>query len=199
MTIFTNQSVETSFKSAKHRDGREKFQGDIELALHCGNIPEKGVLQGRQGRVFYLEGIAYTKSMWILFALLSALFAALTSILAKIGIADINSNLATAIRTIVVLVMSWAVVFITGKQSGIAQVGGKNLLFLILSGIATGLSWLCYYRALQTGEASKVIPLDKLSVVIGIVLAFIVLRETVTIKTVIGGALITAGTFVLIL
>jgi transporter family protein len=134
-----------------------------------------------------------------MFALLSAVFAALTSILAKIGIANINSNLATAIRTIVVLIMSWAVVFITGKQSGIAQVGSKNLLFLILSGIATGLSWLCYYRALQIGEASKVIPLDKLSVVIGIVLAFVVLGETVTIKTIIGGALITAGTFVLIL
>jgi transporter family protein len=136
--------------------------------------------------------------MWIVYALLSAFFAALTSILAKIGIENINSNLATAIRTIVVLIMSWAVVFISGKHNEIVNVGHKNLLFLILSGIATGLSWLCYYRALQTGEASKVIPIDKFSLVIGMILAFIVLKEAITIKTIIGGALITAGTFVLI-
>jgi transporter family protein len=136
--------------------------------------------------------------MWIIYALLSAFFAALTSILAKIGIGSVNSNLATAIRTIIVLIMSWAIVFITGKHNDIVNIGHKNLLFLVLSGIATGLSWLCYYRALQIGEASKVIPIDKFSLVIGMVLAFIVLKETITIKTIIGGTLITIGTFVLI-
>jgi transporter family protein len=136
--------------------------------------------------------------MWIVYALLSAFFAALTSIFGKIGIENINSNLATAIRTVIVLIMSWAVVFITGKHNDIVNIGHKNLLFLILSGMATGFSWLCYYRALQIGEASKVIPIDKFSVVIGIILAFIVLKETMTIKTIIGGFLITIGTFVLI-
>jgi transporter family protein len=136
--------------------------------------------------------------MWIVYAILSALFAALTSILAKIGIENINSNLATAIRTVVVLILSWAIVFATGKNNDIAHIESKSLFFLILSGIATGLSWLCYYRALQMGEASKVIPIDKLSVVIGMALAFIVLKETITIKTIIGGILITVGTFVLI-
>jgi transporter family protein len=137
--------------------------------------------------------------MWIIFAVLSAFFAALTSILAKIGIQNINSNVATAIRTVIVLIMSWAIVFITGKHTDIIHIGHKNVLFLILSGIATGLSWLCYYRALQMGEASKVIPIDKFSLVIGMVLAFIVLKEAITVKTIIGGALITIGTFVLIL
>jgi transporter family protein len=136
--------------------------------------------------------------MWVLFALLSAFFAALTSILAKIGIQNVNSNLATAIRTVVVLVMSWAIVFFTGKHNDIINIGHKNLLFLVLSGIATGLSWLCYYRALQIGEASKVMPIDKFSLVIGMVMAFIILRETITVKTIIGGILITIGTFVLI-
>jgi transporter family protein len=136
--------------------------------------------------------------MWIIFALLSAFFAALTSILAKIGIQSVNSNLATAIRTFVVLIMSWGIVFMTGKHNEIINIGQKNIFFLVLSGIATGLSWLCYYRALQIGEASKVIPIDKFSLVIGMVLAFIVLKETVTVKTIIGGALITIGTFVLI-
>ena len=136
--------------------------------------------------------------MWVLFALLSAFFAALTSILAKIGIQNVNSNLATAIRTVVVLVMSWAIVFFTGKHNDIINIGHKNLLFLVLSGIATGLSWLCYYRALQIGEVSKVIPIDKFSLVIGMVMAFIILRETITVKTIIGGILITIGTFVLI-
>jgi transporter family protein len=136
--------------------------------------------------------------MWFFYALLSALFAALTSILAKIGIENIHSNLATAIRTIVVLIMSWGIVFISGKQSGIANIGQKNWVFLILSGLATGLSWLCYYKALQIGEASKVIPIDKFSVVIGMVLAFVVLKETLSVKAIIGGALITIGTFVLI-
>jgi transporter family protein len=137
--------------------------------------------------------------MWIIYALLSALFAALTSILAKIGIQDMNSNLATAIRTIVVLIMSWSIVFVTGKHNDFINIGQKNLIFLILSGIATGLSWLCYYRALQIGEVSKVIPIDKFSLVIGMILAFIILKETITVKTIIGGALITLGTFVLIL
>jgi transporter family protein len=136
--------------------------------------------------------------MWVIYALLSALFAALTSILAKIGIQDINSNLAVAIRTIVVLIMAWAIVFFTGKHNDIVNIGQKNMVFLIFSGLATGLSWLFYYKALQMGEASKVIPIDKFSLVIGMVLAFIVLKETITIKTIIGGALITAGTFVLI-
>jgi transporter family protein len=137
--------------------------------------------------------------MWVVFALLSAFFAALTSILAKIGIQDINSNLATAIRTAVVLIMAWAIVFITGKHSDLAHISQKNILFLILSGIATGLSWLFYYRALQIGDASKVMPIDKFSLVIGMIMAFIILKESITFKTIIGGILITAGTFVLIM
>ena len=136
--------------------------------------------------------------MWAVYALFSALFAALTSILAKIGVENINSNLATAIRTVVVLVMAWVVVFGTGAQEGLGLISRRNLLFLILSGIATGLSWLCYYRALQMGPASRVIPIDKSSVVFGMILAFIVLKETLTIKAVIGGSLIAIGTFVLI-
>lgn len=137
--------------------------------------------------------------MWILYALLSAIFAALTSILAKIGIENVNSNLATAIRTVVVLVMAWGIVFITGKQGEIVNIGQKSWWFLILSGCATGLSWLFYYKALQMGEASKVIPIDKFSVVISMILAFVILKEEVNAKTVAGGILIGAGTFVLIL
>jgi len=137
--------------------------------------------------------------MWVVFALLSAFFAALTSILAKIGIQNVNSNLATAIRTIVVLVMAWGIVFATGKHTEVLNIGQKNIIFLALSGIATGLSWLCYYRALQIGEASKVMPVDKFSLVIGMIMAFIILKETITAKTIIGGVLITVGTFVLIL
>jgi transporter family protein len=137
--------------------------------------------------------------MWVLFALLSAIFAALTSILAKIGIAGVNSNLATAIRTVVVLALSWGMVFMTGTFHGITDISRKSWVFLILSGIATGLSWLCYYRALQVGDASKVIPVDKFSVVISMVLAFMILKEALTIKTIVGGLLITAGTVVLIL
>ena len=136
--------------------------------------------------------------MWALYALLSAVFAAITSILGKIGVENVNSNLATAIRTIVVLVLAWVMVFITRTQSGLAEISRKSLLFLVLSGIATGLSWLCYYRALQMGPASRVIPIDKSSVVIGMILAFVILRETLTIKAVIGGSLIAIGTFVLI-
>ena len=137
--------------------------------------------------------------MWVVFALLSAFFAALTSILAKIGIQNINSTLATAIRTIVVIFMSWGIVFMNGSYKEIPNISQKSWLFLILSGVATGLSWLFYFKALQIGDASKVIPIDKFSVVISMVLAFAILHEAVTAKTVIGGILITAGTFVLIL
>lgn len=140
-----------------------------------------------------------SRNMWILFALGSAVFAALTSILAKIGIEQVNSTLATAIRTAVVLILAWGMVFLTGSQAGLSQIGTKSWIFLILSGAATGLSWLCYYRALQLGEASKVVPIDKLSVVITLVLAFVILHEAFTWKTILGGLLITAGTFVLIL
>ncbi len=136
---------------------------------------------------------------WIVYALLSALFAAFTSILAKLGIQNVNSNLATAIRTAVVLVMAWGIVFITGKQHGIADITARSWLFLALSGVATGLSWLCYYHALQLGDASKVVPIDKFSVVISMALAFLVLGEPISIKAVLGGLLITAGTVVLIL
>ena len=139
------------------------------------------------------------KESWVIYAILSAFFAALTSILAKIGINNVNSNLATAIRTVVVLIMAWGIVFITGKQSGIHDINAKSWVFLILSGIATGLSWLFYYKALQTGDASKVVPIDKFSVVISMILAFVILKESVTVKTVIGGLLITAGTFAMIL
>lgn len=137
--------------------------------------------------------------MWFVFALLSAVFAALTSILAKIGIEGVASNLATAIRTVVVLVMSWGMVFLTGTQGGIAGISRKNWLFLILSGLATGASWLCYYRALQIGDASKVVPIDKLSVVITLVLAFAFLHEQFTVKSLLGCALIGAGTLLMVL
>ena len=137
--------------------------------------------------------------MWAIFATLSAIFAALTSILAKVGIEGVNSNLATAIRTIVVVLMAWFMVFITGNQNGIIDISKKSWIFLILSGLATGASWLCYYKALQLGEASKVVPIDKLSIVITIILAFIFLGEQVTLKTLIGCCLIVAGTFVMIL
>lgn len=137
--------------------------------------------------------------MWILFALLAAFFAALTAIFAKIGLDNINSNLAVAIRTIIVLIMAWSIVFFTGKHNELFNISQRNLLFLILSGIATGLSWIFFYRALQIGEASKVIPIDKLSLVFGIIMAFIILKETITVKTIIGGILITVGTFILIL
>ena len=137
--------------------------------------------------------------MWAIFAILSAIFAALTSILAKIGIEGVNSNLATAVRTIVVVLMAWFMVFVTGNLNGIIDISKKSWLFLILSGLATGASWLCYYKALQLGEASKVIPIDKLSIVITIVLAFIFLGEQITLKTLIGCCLIVTGTFIMIL
>ena len=137
--------------------------------------------------------------MWVVFALLSAVFAALTSIFAKIGIENVNSNLATAIRTVIVLVMAWLIVFATGKHEQIVDISTKSWVFLVLSGLATGLSWLCYFYALQIGEASKVVPVDKFSVVITMIMAFFILGEVITTKTIIGGLLITAGTLVLIL
>ena len=137
--------------------------------------------------------------MWFVFAILSSIFAALTSILAKVGIEGINSNLATAVRTIVVVLMAWFMVFATGNQNGIVDINKKSWIFLILSGLATGASWLCYYKALQLGEASKVVPIDKLSIVITIVLAFIFLGEQITLKTLIGCCLIVIGTFIMIL
>lgn len=137
--------------------------------------------------------------MWIILALLSAIFAALTSILAKIGIDGVNSNLATAIRTMVVVVMAWGMVFLTHSQSGISEISKKSWLFLILSGLATGASWLCYYRALQMGDASKVVPIDKLSVVITLILAFLFLHEEFTAKSLIGCILIGAGTLVMVI
>lgn len=137
--------------------------------------------------------------MWLLFALLSAVFAALTSILAKIGIEGVNSNLATAIRTVVVVIMAWGMVFLTNAQSGLSEIGKKSWIFLILSGLATGASWLCYYRALQVGEASKVVPIDKLSVVFTLILAFVFLHEQFTVKSLIGCILIGAGTLLMVL
>ena len=137
--------------------------------------------------------------MWFVLALGSAVFAALTSILAKVGIDGVNSNLATAIRTGVVLVMAWGMVFLTDAQGGIGSISRKSWLFLILSGLATGASWLCYYRALQIGQASKVVPVDKLSVVITLVLAFAFLHEKFTWKSIVGAALITAGTLLMVL
>ncbi|MDO4473172.1 MAG: EamA family transporter [Eubacteriales bacterium] len=137
--------------------------------------------------------------MWFVFALSSAVFAALTSILAKIGIDGVNANLATAIRTIVVVVMAWGMVFLTNAQGGISEIGRKSWLFLVLSGLATGASWLCYYKALQLGEASKVVPIDKLSVVITLILAFVFLHETFTMKSFIGCVLIGIGTLVMVL
>ena len=137
--------------------------------------------------------------MWFLLALGSAVFAALTSILAKVGIDGVNSNLATAVRTAVVLVMAWGMVFLTDAQGGLAGISRKSWLFLILSGLATGASWLCYYRALQIGEASKVVPVDKLSVVITLVLAFAFLHEKFTWKSIAGAVLITAGTLLMVL
>lgn len=137
--------------------------------------------------------------MWFAFALLSAVFASLTSILAKIGIDGVNSNLATALRTAVVLAMAWAMVFITHTQGGISSVSKKSWIFLILSGLATGASWMCYYKALQIGEASKVVPADKLSVVITVLLACVFLHEKITFKSAVGAILITAGTLVMVM
>ena len=137
--------------------------------------------------------------MWFVYALLSAFFAAVTSILAKVGIEGVNSNLATAIRTVVVVIMAWGMVFLTNAQGGLSEIGKKSWLFLILSGLATGASWLCYYRALQLGDASKVVPIDKLSVVITLILAFVFLHDKFTAKSLIGCVLIAAGTLVMVL
>lgn len=136
--------------------------------------------------------------MWIVFAVLSAFFAALTSILAKVGIEGVNSNLATAIRTVVVVVMAWGMVFLTHAQKGLSEISRKSWLFLILSGLATGASWLCYYKALQIGKASKVVPIDKLSVVITLVLAFVFLHEEFTAKSLVGCILIGVGTLMMV-
>ena len=137
--------------------------------------------------------------MWLLFAIFSAIFAALTAILAKIGIENVNSNLATAIRTVVVVVMAWGMVFLTNAQNGIFSIGKKSWIFLILSGLATGASWLCYYKALQLGEVSKVVPIDKLSLVITIILAFIFLHEEISAKSLIGCILIGIGTLIMVI
>ncbi len=137
--------------------------------------------------------------MWFVFALLSAVFAAMTSIFAKIGIEGVNSNLATAIRTIVILVMAWGIVFLTGAQGGVSEISKKSWQFLILSGLATGASWLCYYKALQLGSVSKVVPIDKLSIVITLILAVVFLHEELTAKSVIGAILITVGTLAMAL
>ena len=137
--------------------------------------------------------------LWALFAVLSAVFAALTSILAKIGIENVDSNLATAVRTVVVVAMSWLMVFITNAQSGLTNISRKSWIFLILSGLATGVSWLCYYKAIQMGEVSKVVPIDKMSVVITFILAVVFLHEDFNAKSIIGAVLITVGTLVMVL
>lgn len=137
--------------------------------------------------------------MWLLFAIGSAVFAALTSILAKVGIENVNSNLATAIRTFVVLIMAWLMVFVTHSQGGILNIGKKSWLFLILSGLATGASWLCYYKALQIGQVSKVVPVDKMSTVLTLILAFIFFHESFSVKSAIGMILITVGTIFMVL
>lgn len=137
--------------------------------------------------------------MWAVFAVLSAIFAALTSILAKIGIENVDSNLATAVRTVVVVAMSWLIVFITNAQSGLTNISRKSWIFLILSGLATGASWLCYYKAIQMGEVSKVVPIDKMSVVITLILAVVFLHEDFNAKSIIGAVLITVGTLVMVL
>lgn len=137
--------------------------------------------------------------MWAVYALGSAVFASLTAILAKIGISGVNSTLATAIRTVVVLILAWGMVFFSGTQAGIADISRKSMLFLVLSGLATGLSWLCYYKALQLGDASRVVPIDKLSVVLTVILAVFILKEPFSAKTVIGAVLITSGTLFMVL
>ena len=137
--------------------------------------------------------------MWFIFAIMSAVFAALTSILAKVGIEGVNSNLATAVRTMVVVVMAWVMVFVTDAQGGLSDISRRSWIFLTLSGLATGASWLCYYKALQIGDVAKVVPIDKLSVVITLILAFVFLHEKFTPKSLIGCLLITAGTLVMVL
>lgn len=157
---------------------------DFKTVKHSGKPVFKG--KGQSG-------------MWFLFAILSAIFAALTSILAKVGIEGVNSNLATAIRTVVVVIMAWGMVFLTHAQSGLTEISRKSWIFLILSGLATGASWLCYYKALQMGDASRVVPIDKLSVVLTLILAFVFLHEEFTLKSLIGCILIGAGTLIMVL
>lgn len=177
------------------------------------NLADRKKLYAAEGRQYYsgrlwipddleaVEILLYRRCviMWAVFAILSAVFAALTSILAKVGIEGVNSNLATALRTVVVLVMAWGMVFITHAESGITEISRKSWIFLILSGLATGASWLCYYKALQMGEVSKVAPIDKMSAVITLILAFVFLHEEFTIKSAIGTVLLTAGTLVMVL
>ena len=153
----------------------------------------------KYGIIYLNEFICEVKNMWLVLALFSSVFAALTSILAKIGIDGVNSNLATAIRTVVVVVMAWGMVFLTKSQGGVMEISRKSWLFLILSGLSTGASWLCYYKALQLGDASKVVPIDKLSVVITLILAFIFLHESFTYKSVLGCILIGAGTILMVI
>ena len=167
------------------------------ILAHSYPVADKGIIM-KIGVIVSYWRFHYFRSMWLLFAIGSAVFAALTSILAKIGIENVNSNLATAIRTVVVVVMAWGMVFLTHAQSGLTEISKKSWLFLILSGLATGASWLCYYKALQMGEASKVVPVDKLSVILTLVLAFVFLHEQFTIKSLIGCVLIGVGTFLMI-
>lgn len=177
------------------------------LLLHCTTVEGRKVKQRLKTGWYFIEQCAILGEtdiqeviiMWAVFALLSSVFAALTSILAKVGIEGVNSNLATAIRTAVVLIMAWGMVFLTNAQGGIPDISRKSWLFLILSGLATGASWLCYYRALQIGEASKVVPIDKLSVVFTLILAFVFLHEKFTVKSLLGCVLIGAGTLVMVL
>ena len=164
-----------------------------------GYLPIKTHKRINTAEGFPGAALAEVKMMWFWLALGSAVFAALTSILAKLGIEGVGSNLATAIRTMVVVVMAWGMVFLTNQQGGIRSIDQKSWIFLILSGLATGASWLCYYKALQLGDASKVVPIDKLSVVITIVLAFVFLHEKVTAKSVLGCILIGAGTLLMVL
>lgn len=168
----------------------------IKTVLVCTRFLQKRREAGAGGTI---RGVSGGKHMWFVFALLSAVFAALTSILAKVGIDGVNSNLATAVRTVVVVIMAWGMVFLTHTQSGLSDISRKSWVFLILSGLATGASWLCYYRALQLGDASKVVPIDKLSVVITLVLAFVFLHEQFTAKSLIGCILIGVGTLVMVL
>ena len=162
-------------------------------------MPEYALTKAEGRNKINEYGIMGVFLMWFVFAALSAAFAALTSILAKVGIDGVNSNLATAVRTAVVLVMAWGMVFLTGSQGGLAGIGRKSWVFLILSGLATGASWLCYYRALQLGDASKVVPVDKLSTVLTLILAFVFLHEKFTVKSLLGCALIGVGTLLMVL
>ncbi len=181
------------------------YQEYCAVNLHLGNCPPARREFSRQVRRENIPGAddicgkRKCDLMWAVYAVLSAVFASLTSILAKIGIENVNSNLATALRTVVVLALAWGIVFATGAQSGLPLLSRRSWIFLGLSGLATGLSWICYYKAIQIGEVAKVVPIDKFSIVLTLILAFAILREPLTLKAVLGGLLITAGTFVMIL